>query len=583
MIRIHLFFISLLLSLGLMAQDVLPTVGQAAADQYIVLLAQQGWRPEGASLSYDEQTLYLSLRKAPKEDYDLYCCHYVDGRWQQPVRLDFLSTDDNEWSPSVSPDECSLFFIREEITDRGTRKQKTRHMLYFSERTAGENWPDAQWMLLSNGDDSHPRMLQDGQILLFTSLGREENERRPQPHRYFVQRMDKYNWTLPQLLPDGAVEDSLAKPIRRVEGQVSDVRLSRPMKANVQVYDVLTGRCVQVAASDAKGAFTLMLPYEGAYRIEISKPGYSKAYISPTEAPVQQVSAQLTPELAIHLDIYDDETMAHLRPALEVIDVEVGKPASVRRQQNQSGTWHVQLPIDHFYQLRLSCPAYADTTFLFDTRKDVLLPEASLDLTMRVGHVLSSVSLTDWETGEPVDSGHVSVRNLESEETVPFLSPMRLRCGTRYVVEASAPGYFFCDSVVTTPLREGEFPLQLALHRMRLSDVVQLRNIRFEFNSYVLLEESYSELHRVAELLRDNPSVKIELSAHTDDVGSAEYNLRLSDRRGHAVRDYLVETEHIDPSQIISKGYGKSRPLVPNDTDEHRAMNRRVEFSILEL
>jgi outer membrane protein OmpA-like peptidoglycan-associated protein len=79
--------------------------------------------------------------------------------------------------------------------------------------------------------------------------------------------------------------------------------------------------------------------------------------------------------------------------------------------------------------------------------------------------------------------------------------------------------------------------------------------------------------------LKMNSDIKIELPAHTDDVGAAAYNFKLSDQRAAAVAEYLI-AKGIAKSRIISKGYGKTQPLVPNTSDENRAKNRRVEFNI---
>lgn len=586
MLRVRILLITSILSLVLMAQNEVPTVGQEAADRHLVLLAQQGWRPQGASLSFDGRTLYLSLRRPPREVHDLYVCHLVGQRWQQPIRLDALSSDHNEFSPSVSSDECSLFFIRQDVVAEGTRREQVKDMLYFSERNAGGDWPEAQWMLLSNGADASPRFMADGRHLFFTSQGREEDERRPVPHRYVVTRMDKYNWTLPERLADPLAEDTLAQPVRRLEGQVSNSRTQRAESALVQVFDRLTDRLLQEHPTDEQGRFLVALPMDQQVRVEVSKAGFTKAYISPSDSLLQYFPVALTPELTICLTGYDSETMARITPRAFVRDAETDRSVSVRMTQDPVvGSWTMHLPIGHAYSVLLTCPAYADTTLLLDTRKDVLMPMASIDVLMHVGHTMTTIRWFDSETQELIADAETSVRLLEDEEdsSVSFSSPGSLRCGARYLISGQAPRYFFRDTVWSSPMVEGPSVLEMELRRMRLSDVVQLRNIQFEFNSYVLREESYTELHRVAELLRRNPSVRIELSAHTDDVGSADYNLRLSERRGESARQYLIDEEHIPAEQIISRGYGKTRPLVPNDSDEHRALNRRVEFSIIEL
>ena len=81
-------------------------------------------------------------------------------------------------------------------------------------------------------------------------------------------------------------------------------------------------------------------------------------------------------------------------------------------------------------------------------------------------------------------------------------------------------------------------------------------------------------------MLKENPAVEIEMSAHTDSRGSDEYNFKLSDNRARSVVEYIL-SKGIAVSRIVSHGYGESKPVVPNDTDENRQLNRRVEFTIL--
>ena len=111
--------------------------------------------------------------------------------------------------------------------------------------------------------------------------------------------------------------------------------------------------------------------------------------------------------------------------------------------------------------------------------------------------------------------------------------------------------------------------------------VLQLRNIQFEYDSYELTESSNEALEALAQLMFINPTLRIELSAHTDDQGSDRYNDRLSTLRGQAVQSWLKK-RGIDGERIESVGYGKRKPLVANDSEENRAINRRVEMRVID-
>jgi outer membrane protein OmpA-like peptidoglycan-associated protein len=109
---------------------------------------------------------------------------------------------------------------------------------------------------------------------------------------------------------------------------------------------------------------------------------------------------------------------------------------------------------------------------------------------------------------------------------------------------------------------------------------VRINNIFFEFAKYDLLTDSYPELNRIINFLRENQDFKIEISGHTDNVGSDRENKILSENRAAAVAKYIIDSG-IESSRVVVKGYGKSKPIAPNDNDENRAKNRRVEFKLL--
>lgn len=108
---------------------------------------------------------------------------------------------------------------------------------------------------------------------------------------------------------------------------------------------------------------------------------------------------------------------------------------------------------------------------------------------------------------------------------------------------------------------------------------VILKDIYFDFDEIKLLPHSYQELNKLLKLLLDRPQVKINIIGHTDNIGSNEYNLKLSRRRAQAVADFLVR-HYISPSRLTSKGLGYEIPIANNTTEEGRKLNRRVVFEL---
>ncbi len=110
--------------------------------------------------------------------------------------------------------------------------------------------------------------------------------------------------------------------------------------------------------------------------------------------------------------------------------------------------------------------------------------------------------------------------------------------------------------------------------------IVIKQKIYFQTAKAIIRPRSFPVLDEIVQVLKDNSWIRLRIEGHTDSVGPAEYNLRLSQKRANAVRNYLI-AHGIDPSRLEAVGYGESRPIAPNTTPEGRAKNRRVEFVII--
>ncbi|WAJ36452.1 OmpA family protein [Pseudomonas sp. GOM7] len=109
--------------------------------------------------------------------------------------------------------------------------------------------------------------------------------------------------------------------------------------------------------------------------------------------------------------------------------------------------------------------------------------------------------------------------------------------------------------------------------------LVTFGDVLFDFNKAELKSSAYPSITQLAQFLQENPERKVIVEGYTDNVGSATYNLGLSERRANAVRMALVRAG-VDPSRIVAQGYGKEYPVADNSTDSGRAQNRRVEVTI---
>lgn len=203
--------------------------------------------------------------------------------------------------------------------------------------------------------------------------------------------------------------------------------------------------------------------------------------------------------------------------------------------------------------------------------------------------VLITGKVLNKKTNEPLEStidynGLIDGKNYGIARTNPATGEYTivLPYGVNYDFTANASGFIgISENLDLTSVGEyQEIRRDLYLVPIEVGATVRLNNIFFETGKADLKTESYVELNRVIEFLQQNPNVKIELSGHTDNVGNADFNKSLSQKRADAVMAYLV-SKGIDPSRLEAKGYGMEKPVADNATDEGKAMNRRVEFTIL--
>lgn len=155
--------------------------------------------------------------------------------------------------------------------------------------------------------------------------------------------------------------------------------------------------------------------------------------------------------------------------------------------------------------------------------------------------------------------------------------------GEKYSFMAEKEGYYaVTQNVDLSDLKEyKEIEVDLYLNPIEKGEIIRLNNIFFASGKYELLAESYGELDKLLQVLKSNSKMKIEISGHTDAVGADADNLILSNNRANAVMNYLLG-KGIAKDRLSAKGYGETKFIATNDTDEGKQLNRRVEFVILE-
>ena len=215
--------------------------------------------------------------------------------------------------------------------------------------------------------------------------------------------------------------------------------------------------------------------------------------------------------------------------------------------------------------------------------------EATVELTpaVKLGTIAGKV---EDEAGAPIPNVKVKLTGPQLYEPLASSDGRfeeKVEAGA-YTVAVSAQGYLTSGRDINIA-EDGKLDVVLVMKPAPEKSVVTLREdkieiqekIYFETGKATILPKSYDVLDQVAAVMTENPQIKqIQIEGHTDDRGSDELNLELSQGRADSVRDYLVEAG-IGRERLRSKGFGETRPVLPNTSQRNRSFNRRVEFNII--
>ena len=204
--------------------------------------------------------------------------------------------------------------------------------------------------------------------------------------------------------------------------------------------------------------------------------------------------------------------------------------------------------------------------------------------------VLVSGKVIDRKTRKPVEAV-IYYENLTTGESIGIARSnpvtgeykIALAANERYGFRAEASSYIpINENLDLTKLKTDvlEIARDLVLVPIEQGQALTINNVFFEFGQFELLPASYPELERLAKLMAENPRMRIRLEGHTDNVGTAQSNMSLSNARVEAVKNFLV-SKGVNESRIQLRGLGRTKPIATNNTEEGRAKNRRVECIIL--
>jgi outer membrane protein OmpA-like peptidoglycan-associated protein len=218
---------------------------------------------------------------------------------------------------------------------------------------------------------------------------------------------------------------------------------------------------------------------------------------------------------------------------------------------------------------------------------EIVEPEleiASTNVTLLKGQI------TDEFTGDPL-LAEIELTDLASNKIIATFKSNKstgkylvtLPSGKNYGIAVKSENCLFHSENINIEDANSQYQeivKDIQLKRIEVGSQVTMKNIFFDTGKSTLRDESKAELQNLIDLLNEIPSLKIEISGHTDNVGSKSSNQTLSENRAKSVVDYLVE-KGISPDRLTYKGYGQEKPIADNATAEGRQQNRRTMFEVL--
>ncbi len=579
----------------------------------------------GPSLSYDGNKIYFTaVIEGVNESEDIFFSERINETlWSEPTSLGApINTEDYEGFPSISADENYLYFIRINYDNPVDKKSKeTCFEIYVSKKQKDGKWGEPEKLpeQVNTGCVRDPRIMADNHTLIFSAIQPNgkgfydlfQSRKNPDGTWQNARPLDFINSAendqSPTISASGDViffmsnNDIYAMPVPldyrqlinvTVQGFVRAEKNNQPVPVSISVLNLKTMERVELENSPNDGRFSMVLAAGTHFRVEFFNSLYLKE-VREFDLRKQETYKEIDIDILLKSD-YSAKLQSSDRdlkiPVTTMMKVSDQKGTSLFNDSLKVGQPTPNLKFETINQYEISAQAkhYPEVKHLivFDAR--TFKPDTLFNLSMIHEKVKYLADVTDITTNKKVKT-KVTFNNASQDEVIIAESgdEVLLRKGDRYeVVASSDKGYFFSTSSIVAGEGEvgpdGNYRMSVLVTPIKEGALLTLNNITFETNSADLKPTSFAELDRVIELMYQNPSVVIEIAAHTDDVGNDDYNLKLSERRATSVIQYLNKKGIVN-KRFEARGYGKSKPLIPNDTEEARAQNRRVELIILKV
>jgi len=470
-----------------------------------------------------------------------------------------INTKANEYWPSLMPDDSLLFFTRLMVNSSGAAYERI-----FSVSRTEQGWDNPQEIKISGGDWINEGALSfssNGEMLFFTFCGRNDGYGSCD---LYGSVLENGNWSQPVNLgmplnsrtwdaqPSLAGDGRYLYFASRRDGGFGGMDIWRS-KVQYQQNEIIFEEPQNLGAriNTPYNDFSPFIHPDG-FTLYFSSDGHSgfggtDLFISRWDGKVWGIPENLGYPINSPSD--DEGLVVLLSTALAIFSSD--RPGSLSGSKD---LYQVELPKE-LQPYKMSCLK----GYVVDA-----LSKKKLNATLLLS-----------------DAGSATQQAIVSDSVTGYC--LALKTGNDYALNISEDGYlFFSDHIcLEKPHSKDEAEVRdFGLQRVEVGKSVILSNLFFDFDSSDLKPESYAELDKVLTFLKENPSLKIEISGHTDNLGTRLYNMDLSERRAQSIVSYLLRS--IPAWRLSSKGFGSDFPIAENDSEEGRAKNRRSEMKIID-
>jgi flagellar motor protein MotB len=476
-----------------------------------------------------------------------------------PVNLgDSVNTADDEYWPSITADGQTLMFTRQQVTGRSAPKTQED---FYTSHLNNDTWSKAVnsgYPLNTAQNEGAQTISSDGRYMYFTACERTDSYGRCD---IYYSEFEGNSWSVPRNIgPPVNTRAWESQPSISANGRMLFFSSNRP--GGIGGYDIWYSLLKSVGKwsepvnlgkmiNSPDDEMSPFIHFDGRtlYFSSNGKVGMGgfDIYFSKMKEDTTWTEPQ---NLGYPLNTYNDEMGL-------IIDA-IGQKAYYSSKRDD-------IRGKDIYSFSVYESARPDPVSYFKGR----VYDKGTGKLLKAGYELVNLK-----------TGNIVVSNL-TDITGTFL--ICLPPGYNYGLNVNKEGYlFYSDNFMLEGIHTVSEPLikRIELSRVGVGEKLMLSNVFYEFDSWKIKNESYSELDKLARLLSDNKYITVEIGGYTDDIGTEAYNLDLSEKRAKSVMDYLIG-KGIKANRLAYKGYGAASPIGSNITNDGRKLNRRTEIKVI--